>query len=77
MRFLVLLTDAFGGRGGIAKFNRDLLTAPCAYPASEEVVALPRTLHEAPGPLPDRLTYRTESAGSKGRYALHVGTLNV
>lgn len=27
MRILVLVTDAFGGRGGIAKFNRNLLTA--------------------------------------------------
>ncbi len=29
-RILVLLTDAFGGHGGIAKFNRDLLNALCA-----------------------------------------------
>ena len=42
MRVLVLLTDGFGGHGGIAKFNRDLLTALCAHPACEEVVVLPR-----------------------------------
>ena len=27
MHILILLTDAYGGRGGIAKFNRDLCQA--------------------------------------------------
>ena len=54
MKLLVLLTDAFGGRGGIAKFNRDLLNALCAYPKTTEVTALPRTITEDPGLLPDR-----------------------
>ena len=41
MRILVLATDAFGGQGGIAKYNRDLLGALCAYPGVTEVVAVP------------------------------------
>jgi len=32
MRVLALVHDAFGGHGGIAKFNRDLLSALCTYP---------------------------------------------
>lgn len=68
MRLLVLVTDAFGGRGGIAKFNRDLLTVLCTQPEICEVVALPRILLEAPGSLPARLTYRTSAAGSKTSY---------
>ena len=75
MRLLVLVTDAFGGQGGIAKFNRDLLTALCAHPAAEEVVALPRVVAEeplAPDTFPDRLRYREEAAGEKASYALAV-----
>ena len=49
---LVLVTDAFGGRGGIAKFNRDLLNALCLHPDVTLVTALPRVINEdtvAPG----------------------------
>lgn len=76
MRLLTLLTDAYGGRGGIAKFNRDLLAALCSHPASSEVVALPRvesTEKFDPADLPPRLSYRTKSAGGKIHYALAVG----
>src|SRR5438034_3330125 len=75
LRLLVLLTDAFGGHGGIAKFNRDLLNALCAYPEIEEVTALPRTITEDPGVLPDRLVYETQAARGKGMYVYHLGRL--
>lgn len=54
----MLATDAFGGRGGIAKFNRDFITALCAHPRCEEVIAIPRLVVEPIGALPPRLTYR-------------------
>ena len=47
MRLLTLVTDAYGGLGGIAKFNRDLLAALCAHPAVSEVVALPRVVRQS------------------------------
>jgi hypothetical protein len=68
MRILVLLHDAFGGRGGIAKFNRDLLTALASHPQVTEVVALPRVIVEAIGPLPDKLDYRAYAAGGKAAF---------
>jgi phosphatidylinositol alpha-1,6-mannosyltransferase len=68
MRILVLLHDAFGGRGGIAKFNRDLLTALAGHPRVTEVVALPRVIVEAIGPLPDKLDYRAYAAGGKAAF---------
>ena len=71
-RTLALVTDAFGGHGGIAKFNRDFLGALCAQPDCEEVVAIPRLLASAPGPLPTRLTYPLDAAGSKLRYVLKL-----
>ena len=70
MRILALVTDAFGGRGGIAKFNRDLLNAFCADPSVEEVVALPRLMPEPPGPLPLRLKYVTGIPAGKLGYFL-------
>jgi phosphatidylinositol alpha-1,6-mannosyltransferase len=58
MRVLALVPDAFGGHGGIAKFNRDLLSALCTYPTCSEVVAIPRRrlMPDAAEPLPARLT---------------------
>ena len=38
---LVLLHDAYGGHGGIAKFNRDLLSALAELPDCAGVVAVP------------------------------------
>jgi len=68
MKILVLLTDGFGGAGGIAKFNRDLLGALCSHPAAPEVIALPRLMPEPPGPLPARLRHLTHGVGGKLRY---------
>ena len=57
MRILVLASDAFGGYGGIAKYNRDLISALCTYPGVVEVVAIPRRIPMPLEPLPPRLTY--------------------
>jgi phosphatidylinositol alpha-1,6-mannosyltransferase len=67
-RPLVLLTDAFGGRGGIAKFNRDLLQALCSFPEVREVVALPRLAPDPIGPLPAKLNYVGAALGGKRSY---------
>jgi glycosyltransferase involved in cell wall biosynthesis len=73
MRILVLLHEAFGGRGGIAKFNRDLLTALCAHPDVREVVAIPRLITEEIGPLPAKLHYPTGGVSGKTSWFLRVG----
>jgi phosphatidyl-myo-inositol dimannoside synthase len=72
MNVLVLLTDGFGGEGGIAKFNRDLLTAIASHPRCEQVIALPRL---APGPLgdiPAKINYVTSGLGGKWKYGAAV-----
>jgi asparagine synthase (glutamine-hydrolysing) len=69
-RALALVTDAFGGYGGIAKFNRDLLSALAAMPECAEVVAIPRRLDERPGTIPIRVDFREQAAGGKLRFAL-------
>lgn len=72
MKLLALVSDAFGGRGGIAKFNRDMLGTLCAHPEVREVVAIPRVMPEVPGALPDGLVYRTDAVGGKLSFARTV-----
>ena len=76
-KVLVFLTDAFGGRGGIAQFNRDLLTSLSSNSAYTKVVALPRVIFDAAAEIPEGLTYRTASARGKVRYALHAARATV
>jgi len=68
MRILVLTTEAFGGHGGIALYNRHLLAALSTYPDCTEVVAIPRLMLSFIESLPSRLTYITEGLNSKLKY---------
>src|SRR5690348_12726657 len=54
LRILALVTDAFGGHGGIAQYNRDLCTALAACEGVGEVIVLPRAVATEPGKLPAR-----------------------
>jgi len=60
--------DAFGGLGGIAQYNRDLLRALGAAPEVSEIVAAPRRMPSAPESLPPNLTYITTGSASKIAY---------
>ena len=68
MRILVLIPDGFGGRGGIAKFNRDFITALCTHPQCSEVVAIPRRIVDRPENLPDKITHITSGIKNKLAY---------
>lgn len=69
MRILVLLTDAFGGFGGISRFNRDLLTAMNASPLVERIHAWPRVISEAiVETIPESIVYERAFAGDKVTY---------
>jgi len=46
-QWMALVSDAFGGVGGIAQYNRDLLSAVAVSGAGHQVCVLPR---HAPGP---------------------------
>lgn len=69
-RVLVFLTDAYGGRGGIAQFNRDLLATLSSNSAYSRIVALPRVVFDEPSDLPPRLTFRAASATGKLGYVV-------
>jgi glycosyltransferase involved in cell wall biosynthesis len=62
MKLLALLTDAFGGHGGIAQFNRDLLSALCKSSSVSSVTALPRLVPETPSSVPEAVDYRVKAA---------------
>ncbi len=44
MRILHLCTDAYGGHGGIALYNRDVIAAMASHPRVDEVVVVPRVI---------------------------------
>lgn len=67
VRILHIGTDSFGGYGGIALFNRELIAALTTYPSCEEVVILPRLVPRPPEPLPPKATFIAEAA--RGRIA--------
>lgn len=64
MKILALLTDAYGGFGGIAVYNRDLLEAMCAHPRVDNVLALPRKVTRSLEAMPAHLDYRTKASSS-------------
>jgi phosphatidyl-myo-inositol dimannoside synthase len=68
MRIICLVTDAFGGRGGISKFNRDLIHSLCNAENCDEVVAIPRIVVDTIDTLPEKITYITSGIGGKLAY---------
>lgn len=55
VRILALITDGFGGHGGISRYNRDLLTALSQNDAVAEIVVAPRLGRSDQGELPPRV----------------------
>lgn len=67
MRTLILTTDAYGGNGGIALYNRDLADALIAMPEVEEVAVVPRNIHFPPIDVPARVSFH--EGGASGKFA--------
>lgn len=70
MRVLVLTTDAYGGHGGIAFYNRCLCDALADIPEVEEVVVLSRATRFDPTNVPAKVRLVLEALGGKARYLL-------
>ena len=67
MRILHLCTDAYGGYGGIALYNREWIAALATHPQVEEVVVVPRVIKGALEPIPPRVRFLERAA--RGRFA--------
>ena len=52
LRLLALVTDAFGGHGGIAQYNCDFLSTLAVCEGVRDVIVLPRATEKPPGTLP-------------------------
>ena len=68
LRILLLTTDAYGGHGGIALYNRDVAGALAAMPEVDQVVVIPRTVPFAPVDVPDKVRFVAGAAGNKWRF---------
>ena len=67
-RALMLVTDAYGGAGGIAKFNRDVVESIAAMPECAEIVVIPRLVFTPIGAVPRRVRFLSAAAGGKLRF---------
>ena len=63
LRIFALVTDAFGSRGGIAQYNRHLLSSLASCDLIGEVVVLPRGAETSFGELPRRLRQLAPARG--------------
>ena len=68
MKILFLATDAYGGRGGIAYYNRCLAEALADMPEVDKITLLPRIINEAPSNVPPKIDFIASAAGSKRHY---------
>jgi glycosyltransferase involved in cell wall biosynthesis len=74
LRVLMLLTDGFGGIGGIAKFNRDFLQALDSCALVERIYAQPRLIPEPIGEmLPEAVVYDRTAARGKMAFMRRLG----
>jgi glycosyltransferase involved in cell wall biosynthesis len=74
LRVLMLLTDGFGGVGGIAKFNRDFLQALDGCASVERVYAQPRLIPDAiEDVIPEAVIYDRRAAGGKTAFMRRLG----
>lgn len=75
MRILLLTTDAYGGHGGIAFYNRCLAEAMAQMPEVTEVVVVPRVMRFAPTDIPPKIHFVADAVGGKWRYLRAVARL--
>lgn len=68
MKILMFLHDAYGGHGGIAQFNRDVVDGLAADPRVTRIVVLPRKPGVEGEAMPAKLDWRREAGGGLGRY---------
>jgi phosphatidyl-myo-inositol dimannoside synthase len=69
----MLLTDGYGGVGGVAKFNRDFLQALDACQIVERVQAVPRLVPRSiDGRIPESVVYDRKASKSRSAFLLRA-----
>lgn len=70
MRVLMLLTDGFGGHGGIALYNRDVLRALSQSPLISQIDAVPRISGPVTQRMPDRVRWHARAGRGAAAFIL-------
>lgn len=68
-KVLALVTDCYGGYGGIAQYNQDFVSALSRFDGAPEITVLPRLADEEPGSLP-RGVVQLPAIRSRLRYSV-------
>lgn len=74
-RVLALVTDAYGGNGGIAAYARDSIAAMAGDPRVGEVVVVPRVGATRDHVIPDRVTVEHRAARGNAAYLATLARL--
>lgn len=64
----MLVSDAHGGRGGIAQYNRDVIDALDGMAVIKEIVVLPRLIEDIGEPPPAKAHYDRGAARGRARF---------
>jgi phosphatidylinositol alpha-1,6-mannosyltransferase len=72
MRILFLCTDSYGGYGGIALYNRDLIQALAADARCREIVVLPRVIRGQLQPMSPKVRFVASAAAGQAAYLHEV-----
>jgi glycosyltransferase involved in cell wall biosynthesis len=75
-KVLALVTDAFGGTGGIAQYNRDFIGALAASSSIDTVTVAPRVISREIQPLPALVEHLPGAAASKAAFVQTVAKLS-
>jgi glycosyltransferase involved in cell wall biosynthesis len=75
IRVLALVTDAYGGTGGIAQYNRDFLESVAAHDCVDQIVVLPRLIPRDMQPRPKSIIHVQSAVNSKVKYLAKVAQL--
>lgn len=72
MKAVVLCTDAYGGRGGIALYNRNFISAVADHPEMTEVMVVPRKVYYQVSNIPEKVTHWSLPAKNIIYYLLSI-----
>jgi glycosyltransferase involved in cell wall biosynthesis len=67
---LILSTDVYGGRGGIALYNKHLVNALCQNKDIKKVTVVPRKIFYNIDKIPKKVSFKKNASNSKLKYLL-------
>jgi phosphatidyl-myo-inositol dimannoside synthase len=72
LKILALVSDAYGGHGGIAQYNRDVLDALSNWDRCTSIVTYARSAANPVGSLPAKLSFDVSQTGARRSFVRHI-----